>query len=70
MDVRFRDFLSVLNDAFLVYFFLYLAIVTEHPLWPGPVSGMVSTIDSVPVFREFAAHGTDSPSSNNHANKH
>lgn len=47
-----------MNDTLLVYLFLDLAVVTEHPLWPGPVSGMVSKIDSgdLQLMGQIAIH--------------
>lgn len=60
MDIRWGDFISVLNDALCMYLFIYFAVFIEHLVWPGPVSGRVSKTDSVPVCRESTAHGTDS----------
>lgn len=53
-----------------VYFFIYIAVLVERLFWPGLVSGMAGKIDSVPVSKGFIAHGADSHSSNNHANKY
>lgn len=39
---------------------IYLAMIIEHLLWPGLVSGMAGKIDSAPVLRGFIAHRTDS----------
>lgn len=38
---------------------IYLAMIIEHPLWPGLVSGMAGKIDSAPVLSGFIAHRTD-----------
>ena len=39
---------------------IYLAMIIEHLLWPGLVSGMAGKIDSAPVLSGFIAHRTDS----------
>lgn len=47
------------ETAFL-FLFVYLVIFIEHLLHPGPVSDIMSKIDSVLVISGLAAYGTDS----------